>query len=121
MLAGCSSGNAKNGKATKESSSISSSEKKNEMKASITLFKEKEEIASKEFDVKEGDNLLDALKSQFDVKEEGGMITSINGVEQDKDNNYYWTYKINDEMVNTGAKDTILKEGDKVVFTYAKF
>ena len=49
------------------------------------------------------------------------MITSIEGLAQDEAAGYYWTYTINDEMVNTGAKDTSLTEKDRVVLPMRNF
>ena len=53
---------------------------------------------------------MEIMKENFDLVEDKGMITSIEGLAQDEAAGYYWTYTINDEMVNTGAKDTSLTE-----------
>ncbi len=107
--------------ATKESSSTAETIKKEEIEVSVSLIKEDEELNQKTITIAKETNLMEALQDNFDVVEEGGMITSIEGVEQSTADNLFWTYTINDEMVNTGAKDTKLNDGDKVVFTYAKF
>ncbi|MUN92737.1 DUF4430 domain-containing protein [Enterococcus gallinarum] len=80
-----------------------------------------EQIPSKTVSFKEGTSLMEIMKENFDLVEDKGMITSIEGLAQDEAAGYYWTYTINDEMVNTGAKDTSLTEKDRVVFTYEKF
>lgn len=49
------------------------------------------------------------------------MITSIDGQAQDDKNNKYWVFTINDEQVNSGAKDVVLQEGDRVVFKLEQF
>jgi uncharacterized protein YcfL len=100
--------------------SISQS-KENEISLTISLIKEDEAIDEKEITVAEGSNLMDAVKENFEIKEDNGMITSIEGIEQDTKESYFWTYTINDEMIMTGANETELHEGDKVVFTYSKF
>ncbi|MDN6004603.1 MAG: DUF4430 domain-containing protein [Enterococcus sp.] len=49
------------------------------------------------------------------------MITSIDGHAQDEKNNKYWVFTINDEQVNSGAKDVTLKKDDRVVFKLEQF
>lgn len=105
---------------TKESSATSTSEEKN-IGVTIALNKDDEQVTEKTFDVKEGCSLMDALKQEFDVKEENGFITSIDGIEQNKEESYYWTFTVNGDMGKKGAADTELKEGDRVIFTYAKY
>lgn len=102
-------------------STTQSQSKENEISLTISLIKEDKVIDEKEISVTEGSNLMDAVKDNFEIKEDNGMITSIEGIEQDTKESYFWTYTINDEMIMTGANETELHEGDKVVFTYSKF
>ncbi|MHC5228148.1 DUF4430 domain-containing protein [Enterococcus sp. LJL99] len=119
-LAACSSTNTTESSSA-ESSTSTSSTMVTEMTVDISLVKEGKEVTNKEVTVEEGTTLMDAMKKNFDLVEENQMITAIDGIEQNKKENYYWTYKINDEMVNTGAAETTLHSKDKVVFTYEKF
>jgi len=80
-----------------------------------------QEIETKTVTFKEGVSLMTIMKDNFDLEENQGMITSIDGLAQDEKAGYYWTYTINDEMITTGADDTFLGNNDKVVFTYEKF
>lgn len=102
---------------TKESQTIQVSKEK----ANISVFQEKKEVTSKEVTFEAGQNLMAILKANFTVKDEKGMISEVEGIAQDKTKGYYWTYKINGKMVETGAKDTLLKNDDKVVLAYEKF
>ena len=61
-------------------------------------------------------SLFDAMSENFDIKDDNGFITSIDGKEQDKAANKYWTFTINDEQVNVGAKDVTVADGDKIIF-----
>lgn len=106
---------------TNDTTTSTSQSKENEISLTISLIKEDEVIDEKEITVAEGSNLMDAVKENFEIKEDNGMITSIEGIEQDTKESYFWTYTINDEMIMTGANETALHEGDKVVFTYSKF
>ncbi|MGX6977810.1 DUF4430 domain-containing protein [Vagococcus elongatus] len=92
-----------------------------EINVFIKIVEEDNTIADKELQVPSDSSLMSVMKENFDIVEEGGFITSVEGVEQKAEENFFWTYKINDEEVMTGAEDTILNEGDKVVFTYAQF
>ncbi|SJZ67042.1 protein of unknown function [Pilibacter termitis] len=105
---------------TQTSTEETKTAEKSELKATITLIQEEKEIASKEVTFKEDENLLEVLKANFEVADDKGMITEIAGVKQDAEKGCYWMYKINDKMAELGAGETILKNGDKVVFTYAK-
>lgn len=120
-LVGC----GKNDQGTESSKTVSStkqtSTKAEEINVSVSLIQDEKELNKKTIKVAKDSNLMEAVQENFDVKEKDGMITSIDGVEQNTADGIYWTYTINDEMINTGAKDTPLADGDKVVFTYAKF
>jgi len=118
-FAGCTTANETS--TTTESTTIQSQRKENEISLIISLVKEEEIVEEKTVTVEEGSHLMDAMKANFEMQEEKGMITSIEGIEQNTKDNYFWTYTINDEMIMTGANETELHEGDKVVFTYSKF
>lgn len=104
----------------KESSQASTAEQA-KIKVKITILNEEKEVSQKELTVSQEDSLMKVMKENFSIKEENGMITEIEGIAQDEKENFYWTYTINQEMVNTGANDTKLNENDEVEFNYAKF
>ncbi|KXT78579.1 Additional lipoprotein component of putative cobalamin ECF transporter [Streptococcus sp. DD13] len=91
------------------------------LKATITVtdYEKKETKTDVEFE--EGQSLMEVLKAHFTIVEENGLITSINGVSQDKDKGIYWMYKVNNEMASVGAKDFVLKNGDTVQFYQEKY
>lgn len=68
-----------------------------------------------------GDSVMDALEDHFQVEEEDGMVTSIDGVSQDASKNTYWMYKVNGEMAEVGADQYELKADDKVEFYLETF
>lgn len=102
-----------------ESSATTSSE--SEIDVTIELKKDDQEIAKKIATINESTSLMDALKQEFTVEEEDGFITSIDGIEQNKEESYYWTFTVNGEMGQKGAADTYLKDRDEVIFSYAKY
>ncbi|WP_321387816.1 DUF4430 domain-containing protein [uncultured Enterococcus sp.] len=113
FISGCSS--------AENTSSTSDKPSANEIEVTVSLMKDDAEVAKKEFTTAKDTTLMEAMKENFELEEDNGMITSIDGIEQDEAEKRYWVYTINGEMINTGAKDTALKQGDQVEFTYEKF
>lgn len=114
---------------TKEPTKVETSEKENdkkeisekensekeEIEAKLIVLEGKKEnlISEKEIKVKEGTTLYEALNDNFDiVVDETGMLTAIDGKEQVKEKNKFWTYTANDEMVMEGIKDYVIKKDD---------
>ncbi|MGO4937634.1 DUF4430 domain-containing protein [Fundicoccus sp. Sow4_H7] len=77
--------------------------------------------SSKEITIEEGAMLLDIMKENFDVVDEDGFITSIEGYEQDPDAGLYWLFDVNGEMAEVGAAELELKADDIVDWSLAPF
>ena len=94
-----------------------------EIEFSVDIFVEDEAVAdlSKEITAEEGDYLLDVMKDEYDMDEEGGFVESIEGYEQDEDEELYWMYYVNDEMSDVGAADYELEEADQVEWKLESF
>lgn len=118
LLVGCGTNNTGTDATTDTTSAVESAQ---DFEVSVTVFNEEEEVSQKTLTVEADTNLMTALQDNFEIIEDNGMITAIDGIEQDADEGFYWTYTINGEMVNTGANDTILEADDEIVMTYAKF
>jgi cytoskeletal protein RodZ len=75
-------------------------------------------------DVEPDTTALDVLKNsgaQVELKSygaAGSFITSINDLQGDAAN--YWALYINDEYAQTAADKTLVKDGDKITFTYER-
>lgn len=82
----------------------------------ISTDKGEETVTEKEVTIKENDLLLDVLKENFEIEEEGGFISSIEGIEQDADTGKYWIYTVNNEEVTVGAAAYELSADDQVNF-----
>lgn len=76
---------------------------------------------TQELQVEEGDSVMDVMEDHYDIEEDGGLITAIDGVSQDTSKNLYWFYDINGEMAEVGAEKTIVKEGDTIEFRLETF
>lgn len=118
FIVGCST-NEQNSADTNEATT-QTSQKQEEIAVTVEIEKEDETIDEKEIETTTDETLMQVMQDNFSIEEDGGMITAIGDVEQDEDENMYWTYTIDDEMVNTGANETTLEDSDQVVFTYDK-
>jgi hypothetical protein len=99
-----------------QSNSIASEEAEEVVLITITKNHNEELLTEKEAVIEDGALLLDVMKDNFDLEEEGGFITSIDGVEQNLDEEISWMYFVNDEMAMVGAAEYELSAGDKVNF-----
>lgn len=94
--------------------SVSSEAKQEE--ATISLQVDGEEIENKAVTFTKGASLYEVMQKNFDLVDQDGFITSINGQAQDEAAKKYWMYDVNGEMALVGAKELILEPGDHVEF-----
>lgn len=82
----------------------------------IALEQDEKEVATatKKLEVSEGTTVLEALKKEYEVVEEGGFIASIEGMKQDEEAGKYWMYEVNNTEPTLGAAEYELKDGDQV-------
>jgi Tfp pilus assembly protein PilV len=113
ILAGC-------GTTEQSQQNNQQAEQQTEQQATITLTEDGEEVSSKEVAFEEGANLMDVMKENFEVEEDAGMITSIEGHSQDEGASKYWLYTVNGEMAQVGAADLELSDEDEVAFNLQK-
>jgi hypothetical protein len=109
--------------ATSEStqSTQSSVAEQNQVTATIIVNVQDKEVSTKEVQFQENEPLLNVMKANFDIEEEDGFITSIEGNSQDQKNSLYWVYTVNDEMTDKGAQDLLLKKDDTITFNLQAF
>lgn len=117
LLIGCTSDSNNQGNVEPNQNNNNASEVAEEI-VLITISKDKNEevITEKEVAIEEGAILLDVMKENFDIKEDDGFVTSIEGVEQDEEEGKYWLYSVNGEMGEVGAGEYELSVGDEVNF-----
>lgn len=73
-----------------------------------------EDAWEQRIEVEEGTTLLEAMREHYDIEEEGGVITSIEGYAQDESRNAYWIFDVNDEQSPEGAGEYILQNNDEI-------
>lgn len=66
------------------------------------------------FEVEEGTTLLELMQENYEIKEEGGIITSIEGYAQDESRNALWRFEVNDEQSPMGVDEYELQQGDEI-------
>lgn len=84
----------------------------------LSLENGEEIIAEEELAVEEGTNLMTVMEDNFEVVNDGGFISSINGIEAEDGQTYAWLYTINGEHAMTGAEDYIIEDGDVIEFDF---
>lgn len=101
---------------TEEAEEADTADDAEEVTANIDILIDGEQIAdlSKEVTVPEGTYLMDVMHEEYDLVDEGGFLSEIEGYEQDVDAERYWMYYINDEMPSVGAAEYELEEGDSI-------
>ncbi|MFA1822787.1 DUF4430 domain-containing protein [Virgibacillus oceani] len=77
-----------------------------------------EYVDEKEIPVEEGDILLDVMKQNFYVEEEGGFITSIERVSAEENEDKGWIFFINGETAMVGAEEYELSPGEEIIFDF---
>lgn len=123
IMAGCSSDTDTNSTedtstATEEQAEDQGNTEENEDTVTITISKDdgEEVLDEKEVAIETDAVLMDVLKENFDVEDEDGFITSIDGVSPKKDEEKAWMFFVNDEIASVGAEDYELEPSDEVTF-----
>lgn len=103
---------------TETSGDTTTDNEKQEAKIMISITKKKgeETVAKKEIPIEDGAILMDVLKENFEVEEDGGFITSIEGIEANESEKMAWLFFVNDESAKVGANQLELSPGDTVHF-----
>lgn len=94
------------------------SEETQEQAVHITISEDngEEVLSEKDIEIEEGAILMDVLKDNYEIEEDGGFITGIDGVTAEDGEEKYWMYEVNGEMAEVGANEYELEAGDDVVF-----
>lgn len=108
--------------AVEDTAALSGEASQDSILVSISIQEDGEDIpgAAKELTVEKGTSLLEIMQESYEIVEEDGMITSIEGYEQ-VENEKYWMYFVNGEMANEGAADYMPENGDEVKWTLDEF
>src|SRR5699024_94349 len=85
---------------------------------SITISEDEGEeiIYEDDWDIEEGDVLMDVVKAHYDIEEDEGFIEASEGVSPEKDEEKAWMYFVNDEMAEVGAAEYEVEADDDIIF-----
>lgn len=75
-------------------------------------------LAQEELEIEEGLTLMEVMKENFEVEEEEGFISAINGLQAEEGESYAWLYTINGEQATVGAADYEIENGDVIEFDF---
>ena len=59
-----------------------------------------------------GETAMRSLDRVADIESDSGLVTAIEGVEQDADKNLFWLYYVNGKLAEKGAAEVKLAAGD---------
>lgn len=86
----------------------------------ITIIVSEEEAdevySEEEVTIEEDAILMDVMKENYEIEEDDGFITAIDGISPEEDEQKAWIYSVNDEEALVGAAEYELSIDDEVVF-----
>lgn len=115
VLSACSTRNDKQMAGTSQAGTTTTSEAQ-KLLVTIEIKEDGKQLVEKKIQVPVGTSVFDALKDSFEIKDDKGFITAIDGKSQDETAGKYWMYTVNGAEATVGAKDYVLNDKDTVVF-----
>lgn len=106
---------------SEEAITVDQTEEMIEVKLVITVDGEIITDGEQFIEVTDGKVLLDVMNQYFELEQKGGLITSINGHNQDQLKGKYWVFDINGAMSELGAADLKLHDGDVIEWKLEAF
>lgn len=88
----------------------------------VIIFANEEELANDSLSVSADTTLMDAMKENYELTVSAdGFVEAIEGIEQSVDNNEFWVFEDNGEMVTEPAEEFILEDGDTISWELMEF
>lgn len=116
VLGACSTDGGSQTSSTSTGTTASTSSEVQKLLVTIEIKEDGKTVTEKKVDVPVGTSVFDALKGNFEIKDDNGFITAIDGKAQDEAAGKYWMYDVNGAEATVGAKDYTLNDKDTVVF-----
>lgn len=89
--------------------------------ATVIVVVDGEEVGNEVVEFTEEVTVHDVTDEAYDVEMNGAFLTAIEGNTQSESENIWWVFEVNDEVVNTGAMDTAVEDGDEIVWELTQF
>ncbi|GEK91897.1 DUF4430 domain-containing protein [Alkalibacterium kapii] len=88
----------------------------------VMIYANEEELANDTIEVNAEAALLEIMEDHYDMNvSDEGFVEAIEGVEQSVDDNKYWVYEANEEMVPESAEDFVPEDGDMISWELVPF
>lgn len=78
------------------------------------IYDVNEDAWEQRVETEEGTTLLELMQEHYEIEEDGGFITSIEGYAEDADRNAHWIFEVNDQQSSESAADYVLQDGDEI-------
>jgi len=96
------------------------SEETNEV--TVMIYANDEELANDTLNVGTDTTLMEIMEENYELAvSDEGFIEAIEGVEQSIENNEFWVFEANEEMVTESAEDFIPEDGDTILWELMAF
>lgn len=119
-LVGCGNQTQEEVKPTEQTSNNTTETNVEELKVTLEVINDGK-TESKEVVFTEGETALEVTVRELNAVEEGGFVTTINGVEAGEATKTFWALSVNGEMSMVGAGEVILKDGDKITWELSSY
>ncbi|WP_423188474.1 DUF4430 domain-containing protein [Alkalibacterium sp. f15] len=104
----------------RDTDSQTTSEETNEV--TVMIYANDEELANDTLDVNADITLMEIMEENYELSvTEEGFIEAIEGVEQNIEENEFWVFEANEEMVTESAEDFVPEDGDTILWELMAF
>lgn len=88
----------------------------------IMIYANDEELAHDTLEIPTDMTLIEIMEENYEMTvSDDGFVEAIEGVEQSIENNKFWVYEANEEMVTESAEDFIPEDGDTILWELLTF
>jgi hypothetical protein len=103
-----------------DSGSQTTSEETSEV--TVMIYANDEELANDTHTVSADTTLMEIMEENYDLNvTDEGFIEAIEGVEQSIEDNEFWVFEANEEMVTESAEDFVPEDGDTILWELMAF
>ncbi|OJF95942.1 DUF4430 domain-containing protein [Alkalibacterium sp. 20] len=104
----------------RDTDSQTTSEETNEV--TVMIYANDEELANDTLDVSADTTLMEIMEENYELSvTDEGFIEAIEGVEQSIEDNEFWVFEANEEMVTESAEDFVPEDGDTILWELMAF
>lgn len=123
LITGCDEFNESESESPVETEQVEQVEESEDMiEVSFVILEDGEEVSEQELQLDEDTTLMQAMEENFEMgMTDEGFIESIDGLSQNPEENKWWVYEVNNEMVSESAEDFVLSDGDLVDWELTTF